>query len=121
MTDRLSHALVEDADVWFVEVKLRDPSDFSDKVSLVSRTVGSHRVIHVDGSSVPTCLAGVALWIRDETGVPPDLYLEWSSGSPIRNYLRFLLWGQGQTASMVHEILRRAVPDDAARPVVHVM
>ncbi|PZP31883.1 MAG: amino acid transporter [Kocuria rhizophila] len=121
MTERLSHALVEDADVWFVEVKLRDPSDFSDKVSLVSRTVGSHRVIHVDGSSVPTCLAGVALWIRDETGVPPDLYLEWSSGSPIRNYLRFLLWGQGQTASMVHEILRRAVPDDAARPVVHVM
>lgn len=121
MTERLSHSLVEDAHVWFVEVKLRDPSDFSDKVSLVSRTVGSHRVIHVDGSSVPTCLAGVALWIRDETGVPPDLYLEWSSGSPIRNYLRFLLWGQGQTASMVHEILRRAVPDDAARPVVHVM
>lgn len=121
ISERLSHALIEDSDVWFVEVKLRDPSDFSDKVSLVSRTVGTHRVVHVDGSSVPTCLAGVALWVRDETGLPPDLYLEWSAGSPVRNYLRFLLWGQGQTASVVHEILRRAVPDDAARPVVHVM
>lgn len=119
--ERRSQALVEDSDVWFVEVKLRDPSDFSDKVSLVSRTVCSHHVIHVDGSSVPTCLAGVALWVRDQTGVPPHVYLEWSSGSPVRNYLRFLLWGQGQTATVVHEILRRAEPDDAARPVVHVM
>lgn len=119
--ERRSQALVEDSDVWFVEVKLRDPSDFSDKVSLVSRTVCSHHVIHVDGSSVPTCLAGVALWVRDQTGVPPHVYLEWSSGSPVRNYLRFLLWGQGQTATVVHEILRRAEPDDDARPVVHVM
>ncbi|GAA4694423.1 hypothetical protein GCM10025781_10020 [Kocuria gwangalliensis] len=119
--ERRSQALVEDSDVWFVEVKLRDPSDFSDKVSLVSRTVCSHHIIHVDGSSVPTCLAGVALWVRDQTGVPPHVYLEWSSGSPVRNYLRFLLWGQGQTATVVHEILRRAEPDDAARPVVHVM
>ena len=89
--------------MWFVEVKLRDQYDFSDKVSLVSRTVCSHHVIHVDGSSVPTCLAGVALWVRDQTGVPPHVYLEWSSGSPVRNYLRFLLWGQGQTATVVHE------------------
>ena len=119
--ERLSHAVPENTQQVFVEVNVRDPSDFENNITLVARPVGPHRIIHVDGASVATCLAGVALWVREQTGVNPHLYLEWSQGSPVRNYVRFLVWGQGQTATRVHEILRRAQPDDAARPVVHVM
>lgn len=119
--ERLSGTGGQDSPLLFVEVNVRDPSDFENNLTLLARTVGSHRIIHVDGASVATCLAGVALWVREQTGVTPHLYLEWSQGSPVRNFLRFLVWGQGQTATRVHEILRRAQPDDAARPVVHVM
>ena len=49
-----------------------------------------------------------------------DSYLEWSDGSPLVNSLRFLLLGRGQTATAVHEVLRRAVPRKQDRPFVHV-
>ena len=65
-------------------------------------------------------LAGVALAVRDRTGRPSHLYLEWSDGSPLVNSLRFLLLGRGQTATAVHEVLRRAVPRKQDRPFVHV-
>ncbi|MFL0430657.1 amino acid transporter, partial [Kocuria palustris] len=59
--------------------------------------------------------------LRDRTGRPSHLYLEWSDGSPLVNSLRFLLLGRGQTATAVHEVLRRAVPRKQDRPFVHVM
>ncbi|MDO5619016.1 amino acid transporter [Kocuria sp.] len=115
------HGLNEGPSVLFVEVNVRDPSDFEDNLRVTARCVDGYRVLHVDGSSVATCLAALALDIGERTGNVAHVYLEWSEGSAALNHLRFLLFGRGQTATNLHEVLRRAVPDDAVRPVVHVM
>lgn len=115
------HGLTEGPEVLFVEVNVRDPSDFQDKLRVTGHCVDGYRVLHVDGSSVATCLAALALDIGERTGHVAHVYLEWSEGAAALNHIRFLLFGRGQTATTLHEVLRRSVPDDAVRPVVHVM
>jgi hypothetical protein len=68
---------------------------------------------------VPNALAALALDIRDRTGVRPHLYLEWTEGHPIGNFLRFLLFGVGEVAPVTREVLRRAEPNRARRPHLH--
>ena len=58
--------------------------------------------------------------MRNQCGVPPHVYFEWSEKAPGVNALRFLLAGEGDIPTLTHEILRRAVADPARRPVVHV-
>lgn len=115
------HGLMEGPAVLFVEVNVRDPSDFEDKLRVTPRCVDGYRVLHVDGSSVATCLAALSLDIGARTGQVAHVYLEWSGGSAAVNHIRFLLFGRGQTATTLHEVLRRAIDDDDVRPVVHVM
>ena len=40
--------------------------------------------------------------------------------SPLMHFLGFILWGSGEVAPVTREILRRAEPDRARRPHVHV-
>jgi len=77
-------------------------------------------VLTVCGSSVPNALAALALYIRDLTHRQPHLYFEWTEGSPVANFLRYLVFGQGEVAPVTREILRRAEPDRSRRPHVHV-
>ena len=51
---------------------------------------------------------------------PSHVYFEWSEKGPAENALRFLFAGEGDVPPLTHEILRRAEPDAAKRPVVHV-
>jgi hypothetical protein len=59
------------------------------------------------------------LYLRDATGKKPHAYFNWSEGSPLGFVVRYLLTGEGDTAPVVHEILRRAEADPAARPAIH--
>ena len=105
----------------FVEVTVIDPSDFEGRLHAHGEVLhGRYRVITVTAPSVPNALAALALRIRDDSGALPHIYFEWTEGNPVPQFLRFLLFGQGEVAPVTREVLRRAEPDPLRRPHVHV-
>jgi hypothetical protein len=118
---RRDHDLPADPDVIFVEVTIVDPSDFEDRLHVHGEVLHQrYRVMSVTASSVPNALAALALRIRDDTGVIPHVYFEWTEGNPVQQLLRFLLFGLGEVAPVTREVLRRAEHDPTRRPHVHV-
>jgi hypothetical protein len=114
------HHLPSEHDVIFVEVTVTDPSDFETDLPVRGEIHDDQRVLAVSGSSVANVLAALVLHVRDLTGRRPHLYFGWTEGSPVANFLRYLVLGQGEVAPVTREILRRAEPDRARRPHVHV-
>jgi len=118
---RRDHDLPGDPDVIFVEVSVVDPSDFEGRLHVRGEVLHQrYRVMSVVASSVPNALAALALRIRDDTGVIPHIYFEWTEGNPLQQLLRFLLFGLGEVAPVTREVLRRAERDPTRRPHVHV-
>jgi len=115
------HELTDEQDIVFVEVTIMDPSDFETSIQVHGQVMHQkYRVLTLESSSVPNALAAVALKGREETGVNPHLYFEWTEGDPVANLLRFMLFGVGEVAPVTREVLRRAEPDRDRRPHVHV-
>ena len=118
---RRHHDLPQDPDVIFVEVTVTDPSDFETRLDVQGKVRhGRYRVMAVESSSIPNALAALLLHVRDVAGVTPHIYFAWTEGNPALQFLRFLLFGQGEVAPVTREVLRRAEPDPASRPHVHV-
>ena len=115
------HDLPNEHDIIFVEVTVTDPSDFETRLEVHGQEMhDQYRVLTVDSSSVPNALAALAISARDETGVVPHIYFEWTEGNPVANFLRFLMFGVGEVAPVTREVVRRAEGDRARRPHVHV-
>ena len=121
MRQMLADNDLPDEDVIFVEVHVTDPSDFQGSIHVHGATVHDHyRVLRLDAPSISNSLAAVTLHIRDVTGAIPHIYFEWTEGNPLQNLVKFFFLGQGEVAPTTREVLRRAEPDRARRPHVHV-
>ncbi len=108
-------------DLVFVEVTVRDASDFESELTVRGEVLhGRYRVLTLESSSIPNAIAALALTVRDRTGQRPHLYFEWTEGNPFAQFLRFFLFGQGEVAPVTREVLREAEPDRSRRPRVHV-
>ncbi len=115
------HDLRDAGDIIFVEVTVPDYSDFESDIEVRGVALhGRYRVLTVEASSIPNALAALVLDIRDRTGVRPHIYFEWTEGNPLMHVLRFLLFGVGDVAPVTREVIRRAEPNRATRPHVHV-
>lgn len=108
------------ARVLFLEVNVVDPSTFSRTLLVKGAEVGEFNVLRVEGSVVPNTIAAILLALRDATGVRPSCYFEWAEGNPIAYLFKYLLFGRGDTAPLVREILREAEKDPKRRPGIHV-
>jgi hypothetical protein len=106
--------------IMFLEVYPSDSSDFEE--DLIVRGVARHgyRVLQVTSGNVPNTIAAVLLEVRDQTGIIPEIYFEWTQGNPISNMFKFLFTGLGEIAPVTREVLRESEPNAKRRPHVHV-
>ncbi|MFF3205319.1 amino acid transporter [Streptomyces sp. NPDC002962] len=106
--------------VLFLEVFVRDSSDFTADITVRGDEKHGVRRLRVSGPTVPNAIAAVLLALRDRTGQVPHAYFNWTEGNPVGHLIRFLVFGDGEVAPVTREVLRRAEPDPGRRPRVHV-
>jgi hypothetical protein len=117
---RDSHHLSPAERVLFVEVQPGDVSEFSDRLKVEGVDVGGHHVLRCVSPAIPNAIAALLLYCRDKTGKIPHAYFGWTEGNPLAYLLKFLAFGEGDTAPVTREVLRQAEPDPKRRPRVHV-
>jgi hypothetical protein len=117
---RVLHQLPPAEPVLFLEVTVRDPSEFASALEVTGEERHGYRVLRVDSSAVANTIAAVLMHVRDLTSAVPHVYFRWTEGNPLVHLLRFLVFGEGEVAPLTREILRQAEPELARRPVVHV-
>ena len=109
-----------DASILFLEVDIADASEFAHALRVKGVEVNGYRVLRAQSAAVPNAIAALLLHIRDMTGTIPHAYFSWSKGNPLQFLFRFVVFGEGDTAPVTHEVLRRAEPNPDRRPAIHV-
>ena len=104
----------------FFEVTPGDASEFAGTLRICGERIDGFRVLRTESPAVPNAIAAFLLYLRDETGKLPHVYFGWSEGNPISYLLRYIAFGEGDTAPVTHEVLRQAEKDPERRPIVHV-
>ena len=117
---RQLHGLVHDESIYFIEVVRGDTSEFTETIAIQGSREGPNRVLHARSPAVANAIAALLIQIKKTTGCIPQVYFHWADVDPIINILRFVFLGEGDTAPLTHEILRRAIKDRTQRPIVHV-
>jgi hypothetical protein len=115
-----SHHLPPDERVLFLEVRPGDVSEFSDTLKVTGVDVEGHQVLRCVSPAIPNAIAALLLYCRDETGRIPHAYFGWTEGNPIAYLLKFLAFGEGDTAPVTREVLRQAEPNPMRRPRIHI-
>ena len=106
--------------ILFFEVTPGDASEFSGTLAIRGETVDGYRILRTESPAVPNAIAAFLLYLRDEMGKLPHVYFGWSEGNPISYLLKYIAFGEGDTAPVTHEVLRKAEKDSNRRPIVHV-
>jgi hypothetical protein len=107
---RGAHHLPTDIPVLFLEIRPGDASEFSNTLAVEGHEVHGYGVL----------IAALLLYIRETTALIPHVYFGWTEGNPIAYLLKFLAFGEGDTAPVAREVLRQNEPDPERRPRIHV-
>ena len=118
--NRQDHNLSTGDPILFLEVEVRDASEFANALKVEGTEVGGYRVLRAEGPAVPNAIAAFLLYLRDRTGKVPHAYFHWGSKNPIAYLFDYVAFGRGDTAPVTREVLRQAEPDEENRPAIHV-
>jgi hypothetical protein len=116
---RRSHHLQSREFVLFLEVRPGDASEFSDVLRVQGVDVGGFKVLRTSSPAIPNAIAGLLLDLRNRTYSIPHAYFGWTEGNPLAYLLKFLAFGEGDTAPVCREVLRKAEPNPDRRPRIH--
>ena len=115
---RREHRIPRDLVIVFVQVELADASDFVNEPELeVSQDDGRYVIKITGAASIAHTLAALALEMA-KVGRPPEVHFGWTDDSPVSGTLGFLLFGEGNVPWMVRDLIRRAEPEEAKRPLI---
>jgi hypothetical protein len=117
---RTSNHIPSGEPILFFEVTPGDASEFAGTLCIRGETVDGYRILRTESPAVPNAIAAFLLYLRDEMGKLPHVYFGWSEGNPISYLLKYIAFGEGDTAPVTHEVLRIAEKDSNRRPIVHV-
>ena len=117
---RTIHGLPPHAKIVFLEMKRTDASEFDQHLSVQGEKIANHCILRASSPIVANAIAAFLIHVEKTTGRAPHIYFKWKEGNPVANIIEFLFLGEGDTAPLTHEVLRKAVPDIAHRPIVHV-
>jgi len=117
---RQNYGLSPDSLIYFVEVERGDTSDFTEFLQVYGLQYGSNQIFHARSAAVANSIAALLIYLKQGTECIPHVYFHWTDVNPVINGMRYVFLGEGDTAPLTHEVLRRAIKDPAQRPVVHV-
>jgi hypothetical protein len=120
MQAREDHSLDSEEPVLFLEVTQGDASQFSAELDVAGVAVGRHRLLRCTSAAVPNAIAALLMNVRDRTGRISHAYFGWTEGNPFGYAIRYVALGEGDTAPVTREVLRKAVRDPSQRPRIHV-
>jgi hypothetical protein len=103
----------------FLEIYVRDASDFSTDLNIHGFEVGRHRVLRGESAAVANAIAGFLLYLRDDKAKIPHAYFNWTEGNPLLYLVHYVLSGEGDVAPVTREVLRKAEPNAQRRPAIH--
>jgi len=113
--------LPEDLPVLFLEIDVEDPSEFEEEALAVRGVeIGDYKVLRAESAVVPNAIAAFLLYLRDESGKVPHCYFGWTEGNPFAYVIRYIFFGEGDTAPVTHEVLREVEEDVKRRPIIYV-
>jgi len=117
---RNRYGLTPDECIYFLQVERTDASDFEHTLCVEGQRIGKNRILRAKSPVVANSIAALLIHLEKHTGHTPHVYFKWKEGNPVANMVRFVFFGEGDTAPLTHEVLRRAIPDPRHRPIVHV-
>jgi hypothetical protein len=103
----------------FLEIYVRDASEFSADLDIQGVSVGRHRVLRGESAAVANAIAAFLLYLRDDKGKIAHAYFNWTEGNPLLYLIHYVLSGEGDVAPVTREVLRKAEPDASRRPAIH--
>lgn len=117
---REDHSLDDGEPVIFLEIMQGDASAFEEDLEVRGVRIGSHRILRATSPAIPNAIAATLLEAQKRTGQIAHAYFGWTEGNPIAYVLRYIFLGEGDTAPVTREVLRRAVRKTEERPRIHV-
>ena len=113
------HMLSAEVDFVFIEVTLGDPSEFDDEVLQVTGHMqDGFAILRCKSPAVSNAIAAILLHLRKSSNTTPQVYLGWTEGHPLKYVFKYVFLGEGETAWIAREILRRVEGDPKMRPRV---
>jgi hypothetical protein len=117
---REDHSLNSGEPIIFLEVAQGDASNFADDLEVRAVRIGVHRILRCAAPAIPNAIAAILLEAQRRSARTAHAYFGWTEGNPVSYVLKFIFLGEGDTAPVTREVLRRAVEDPEQRPRIHV-
>ncbi len=101
-----------------VQMQTHDPSAFTERMVVHGHQVGPYPVLRCSVPAVPNGIVALSLVLVKQYGCQVHLNGSWTSGSPVARAVRFILFGEGDTARLVEYIKSRVLPESEQDDII---